>query len=209
MVWFMALLTQDEIRAAKVAGRLIVDPCDPGQIDEVSVTLHLAPVLRVYRDTYEPTGNPLRPCLPRPWSGLSPALPLDRESPTDEFPIGPEGITLMPGVFYLGATIEEIHAPHHAVIVCGKSSEARKALVVEAAGLVEPGFRGNITLEIRVDGFPLRVLPGWPVVQARFATLSGAVTPYQRKGNYTGQHAVGPVASRSHLHKPRHVGGGS
>ncbi len=205
----MALLTQDEIRAARAAGRLIVDPCDPGQIDEVSVTLHLAPTLRVYRDTYEPTNIPGRPCLPRAHSALSPALALDEESETDEFPIPPEGIVLMPGVFYLGATIEEIHAPHHAVIVCGKSSEARKALVVEAAGLVEPGFRGNVTLEIRVDGFPLRVHAGWPVVQARFCTVSGEITPYQRKGNYTGQHASGPVASRSHLHKRRHVGGAS
>ena len=186
----MGILTGHEIRAAKASGRIIIEPCDPAQIVQVSVDLHLCPRLLAY-------GNA---------SGRVLDLATYAE-PDREIVIPPEGVVLVPGMLYLGATIETIHAPTYAAIVAGKSSPARKGLRVEAAGLVEPGFRGSITLEIEV-AVPLRVYAGWPIAQVRFETVEGLPEPYTERGSYQDQ-TDGPVASRSHLHKRRHVGGAS
>lgn len=186
----MGILTGHEIRAAKASGRIIIEPCDPAQIVQVSVDLHLCPRLLAY-------GN-----------GSGRVLDLATYAEPDrEIVIPPEGVVLVPGMLYLGATIETIHAPTYAAIVAGKSSPARKGLRVEAAGLVEPGFRGSITLEIEV-AVPLRVYAGWPIAQVRFETVEGLPEPYTERGTYQDQ-TDGPVASRSHLHKRRHVGGAS
>jgi len=186
----MGILTGHEIRAAKASGRIIIEPCDPAQIVQVSVDLHLCPRLLAY-------GN-----------GSGRVLDLATYAEPDrEIVIPPEGVVLVPGTLYLGATIETIHAPTYAAIVAGKSSPARKGLRVEAAGQVEPGFRGSITLEIEV-AVPLRVYAGWPIAQVRFETVEGLPEPYTERGTYQDQ-TDGPVASRSHLHKRRHVGGAS
>ena len=55
-----------------------------------------------------------------------------------------------PGVFCLGSTIEIFKMPPHVVgFVQGKSTNAREGLQIEAAGLIDPGFEGHITLELK------------------------------------------------------------
>jgi deoxycytidine triphosphate deaminase len=59
-------------------------------------------------------------------------------------------VTLKPGIFCLGSTIEKFNMPYDVVgFIVGKSTYAREALQVEAAGLVDPGFRGFITFELK------------------------------------------------------------
>ena len=186
------ILTGPAIRAHLAAGTIAIHPLtdEPGdsQIDQAGVTLHLHPRLLVLRpgrvlDARRPCVDDFRP------------VPLDETG----------AFLLLPGRFYLGATVERIHTPHHAVNVEGKSSPARKSLEIETAGLAEPGFKGRITLEISVLA-PLRIPPGWPVCQAVFHEVTGTVESYQDRGHYSDAGTVeGPQVSRSHLHRARHV----
>lgn len=204
----MSVLTGPEIRKALADCVIQITPCDDEQIAQCSVDLHLHPTLLVYRhDRVERRRRYIdHPAFDGFGTTESVLLPLDLAKPcdTEALVIPPQGLVLRPGVLYLGATIERLHAPRHAAIVAGKSSPARKGLRVEAAGLVEPGFDDQVTLEIEVAG-PLVVYPGWPVAQVRFETVVGEVEPYAKRGHYANGQAQGPVASRSHLHRPRHV----
>lgn len=66
----------------------------------------------------------------------------------------PEGrglpYALRPGEFLLGATLEVVTMPRDiAGQVKGRSTWARRGLLVECAGFIDPGFQGNIVLEIK------------------------------------------------------------
>jgi dCTP deaminase len=51
--------------------------------------------------------------------------------------------------FMLGSTVEHVELSANLVgKVEGKSTRARQGLIVESAGLVDPGFHGELTLEI-------------------------------------------------------------
>ena len=57
---------------------------------------------------------------------------------------------LRPGEFLLGATLEVVSLPRNiSAQVKGKSTWARRGLMVECAGFIDPGFKGNIVLEIK------------------------------------------------------------
>ena len=61
-----------------------------------------------------------------------------------------EPFVLHPGEFALGSTIERVRIPNDLVArVEGRSSFGRLAVVVHAtAGFIDPGFTGQITLEL-------------------------------------------------------------
>jgi deoxycytidine triphosphate deaminase len=62
---------------------------------------------------------------------------------------GPLTWRLQPGRFVLASTLEVVTLSSAvAGVVAGKSSVARRGLQVEAAGLVDPGFSGQLTLEL-------------------------------------------------------------
>ena len=57
---------------------------------------------------------------------------------------------LNPGDFCLANTVEVFRMPDHIVgMVVGKSTYAREGLQIEVAGLIDPGFCGDITLELK------------------------------------------------------------
>lgn len=57
--------------------------------------------------------------------------------------------TIKPHQFLLGSTWETVGLNENLVgTVEGKSTIAREGLIVESAGLVDPGFRGQLTLEL-------------------------------------------------------------
>ena len=86
------------------------------------------------------------------------------------------------------------------------SSLGRLGLIVHAtAGYIDPGFEGNITLELsNVANLPIRLYPGMKVGQISFFAMSTpADRPYGHPGlgsKYKGQTA--PTASRMHLNFP-------
>lgn len=60
-----------------------------------------------------------------------------------------DGCEIGPGQFLLGSTLERLTlSPNIVGTVVGKSTVARTGLMVECAGLVDPGFDGELTLEM-------------------------------------------------------------
>jgi dCTP deaminase len=114
-----------------------------------------------------------------------------------------EGFTLHPGDFALGSTVETVSIPNDLVAqVDGRSSVGRLAIVVHAtAGLIDPGFQGQITLELsNIGRIPVRLYPGVRIAQIVLHQLtSPAERPYgqERGSGYQGQ--SGPQVSRLRL----------
>jgi dCTP deaminase len=107
---------------------------------------------------------------------------------------------LSPGECVLASTIERVKMPDNAVCrVEGKSSLARIFLTVHSAGFIDPGFCGDITLELKNDGMvPLRLAPGMLIAQLSFQSLDApAVRPYghQQLGSRY-QFQRGPTVTR-------------
>lgn len=97
-----------------------------------------------------------------------------------------DSVYLCPGEFALGSTRESVNVPNDLVgFVHGKSSWARKGLLVHVtAGLLDPGFRGNITLELKNVGHEsLNLEAGMRIAQLTFQQLtSPAMHPYGSPG---------------------------
>ena len=87
-------------------------------------------------------------------------------------------------------------------MVDGRSSVGRLAVVVHAtAGLIDPGFEGQITLELsNIGSIPVKLYPGMRVAQIVLHQMtSAAEQPYgvARGSNYINQ--SGPQPSRIRL----------
>ncbi|WP_426504416.1 dCTP deaminase [Dactylosporangium sp. McL0621] len=108
--------------------------------------------------------------------------------------------TIEPGDFRLASTLELVTLPADlAGWVAGKSSLARHGLTVEQAGFVDPGFLGEITLELHnVSRKPIQLWPEMPICQIAFFRLDQpADRPYGSPG--LGSHyqlQLGPTPSR-------------
>lgn len=126
---------------------------------------------------------------------------LDPEVPQKTFEVEPwperDGRVswmLHPGTLYLGATAERVELHGVAAMLTGRSSLGRLGVDCHvSAGLIDDGFAGNITLEIRVV-HPVILRPGMRFAQLVFEPVRGVRSPY--RGRYQGD--SGPVASRFH-----------
>ena len=172
------LLADWEIRQAVAHGELGIAPFDPAAVQPASYDLRLAEGLLVLE-------APL----------------LDSRQPQQEAWRRVEGraYQLAPGRLYLAATLEAVRLPRWcAGVLAARSSLARMGVrVVGDAGFVDPGFFGQLTLELEVVG-PARVVlyAGQRVAQLALLRLSApAERPYL--GRYQG--AAGPQPSRAWL----------
>lgn len=113
-------------------------------------------------------------------------------------------LTLMPGQCALGSTLETVEIPDYlAARVEGKSTWGRRFLQVHStAGFIDPGFKGQITLELRNNSpVPLLLEAGDYICQISFELLDHPVArPYGHPGlgsHYQGQlGATAPFTSR-------------
>lgn len=109
------------------------------------------------------------------------------------------GYWLEAGQFILASTLEEVRMPDTLVgLVSGKSTLARRGLLVEAAGLVDPGFKGTITLELKNLGHQrIRLELEMLICQISFLAVEGVVSrPYGSPGlgsHYQGQRGPTPA----------------
>jgi len=107
---------------------------------------------------------------------------------------------LSPGQFVLGSTAEVVKLSNNIVgLVYGKSTRARQGLTVHAAGLVEPGFNGQLTLEIfNMSKWGIKLEYGMLICQISFDFLSTSPDcPYGHPAigsHYQGQY--GPTPAR-------------
>jgi len=99
-----------------------------------------------------------------------------------------ESITIPPHSFLLATTKESIQLPNHlTAFVEGRSSIGRMGLFIQNAGWVDPGFKGQITLELyNANSLPIRLEAGRRICQLVFCKMDEtAQKPY--KGKYQGQ----------------------
>lgn len=109
-------------------------------------------------------------------------------------------ILIKPGNFYLGTTMETINMPAHLYAeVKGRSSVGRLGVEVhKTAGVIDPGWRGEITLEITTDmPHPVKLYAGQRVAQMTVVKLDKPADPaYGEKADSKYQNQSGPTPSR-------------
>lgn len=108
--------------------------------------------------------------------------------------------SLNPGAFLLATTRERIRLGVSVVgQIVGKSTLARHGLIVESAGLIDPGFNGTITLELaNLSSLPIPLRAGMQICQVVFDFTD---RPVDRKyghpelrNHYQGQEKATPAA---------------
>lgn len=110
-------------------------------------------------------------------------------------------LELRPGQCVLASLVErlDMRSDNVAARIEGKSTWARKFLTVHSAGFIDPGFTGDVTLELKNDGpLALRLHPGVMIAQISFHFLSASAHRlYGEKGinsHYQGQ--IGTTEAR-------------
>jgi len=170
-------------------GDLVVDPIDDldTQVQPASIDMRLGSEFLEFQRTNIPCIHPNR------------AEEVDeyvRETYVEE---GDEFI-LHPGDFVLGTTKERVEIPDDLVAtVEGRSSLGRLAIIIHAtAGFIDPGFSGQITLELsNLGAAPVALSPGMRVSQIVFTELKSTSTrPYGSERGSKYQDQVGPRASK-------------
>ena len=175
----MSVLSDRDIRAAMQAGRVRVDPHDPSCLQPSSVDLHLDRDFRVFRNNRYPYID-VRQAQP----DLTEIVSIEDDEP----------FILHPGEFVLGQTLEWVELPDDLVArLEGKSSLGRLGLLIHStAGYVDPGWKGNLTLELsNVANLPIALYCGMKIGQISFFKMSSPVErPYGSKelgSRYQGQ----------------------
>ncbi len=186
MIRPMSVLSDRDIRAAIEAGEIVIRPYDPQDLQPSSVDLHLDRRFRVFRNNRYPYIDVRHP---------QPDL-TELVSVVDDEPF-----ILHPGEFVLGQTLEWSELPNDLVArLEGKSSLGRLGLLIHStAGYVDPGWKGNLTLELsNVANLPIALYYGMKIGQISFFKMSSEVErPYgspELGSKYQGQSE--PTASR-------------
>jgi len=102
--------------------------------------------------------------------------------------------SLWPGEFMLSATVEKFLMPKNVLgIVHDKSTWARQGIACQNT-VIEPGWRGYLTLEITNHGrIPIKFESGMPIAQVVFHFVDQMTDGYE--GKYQDQEA-GPQSAR-------------
>ncbi len=182
------ILSDHSIKESIADRRIVITPYDESLVQPASIDIRLDGRFRVFRN-YK-------------YSCIDPKAV--QQDLTELVEVGDEPFIVHPGEFILGNTVERIKLGDDLVArLEGKSSLGRLGLIVHAtAGYIDPGFDGNITLELsNVANLPIRLYPGMKVGQISFFAMSTpADRPYghpELGSKYKGQTA--PTASRMHL----------
>ena len=161
---------------------LVVRPLSKEQIQPASVDIKLGNSFSVVDDTS---------------SGI-----IKLDSRTEYRSIIADTYLILPGQFVLATTKEYFELPDNlTAFVEGRSSLGRMGLFIQNAGWVDPGFKGEITLELfNANRCAIELKAGWRVGQLVFAEMDEpALHPYC--GKYQGQ--TGATGSKVFLdHHP-------
>ena len=193
------LLSDRDLRAELDAGRVGLDPYEPGMIQPSSVDVRLDRYFRVFENHRYPHIDPAEE---------QPDLTRLVESGDDE------AFILHPGEFVLASTYEVVTLPDDiAGRLEGKSSLGRLGLLTHStAGFIDPGFSGHVTLELsNVATLPIKLWPGMKIGQlCLFRLSSPAEHPYGSSvygSRYQGQRGPTPSKSYANFHRTRLSGG--
>ena len=172
------ILSDKTIREMLDAGTLKISPITAGQIQPASVDVRLGRTFSVVED--------------------SPSGIISLENEIKYRTIETDTYLLLPGQFVLATTMEYFVLPDDlTAFVEGRSSLGRMGLFIQNAGWVDPGFAGEITLELyNANRFAIELKAGRRVGQLVFAKMDRAAeNPY--RGKYQGQ--TGATGSRVYL----------
>ena len=180
------ILSDRSIREEVAAGRLVVEPFEPANVQPSSIDIRLDRYFRVFRNH---TARVID-------------VKENQEDLTELVEIGDDDCFILhPSEFVLGATAERLALPDDLVArIEGKSSLGRLGLLIHStAGFIDPGFDGHITLELsNVANLPITLYPGMKVGQVSFLRMTTpAENPYGSTkvgSKYQGQR--GPTPSR-------------
>jgi len=108
-------------------------------------------------------------------------------------------LVVHPGEFYVLSTVEKLSLGRSiAGFVQGRSSLARIGLNIHLAGFVDPGFEGNITLEVsNFTKYPIRIKKHQRICQIVIMRTSSSVDiSYAEKPDAKYQNQHGPTLSK-------------
>lgn len=181
------LLSDKDINAEILANRLVIDPFDVTLVQPASVDVRLDHRFRIFTNMSATHIDPAK---------------LDGELGSPFEPLYGDPFVLHPGEFALACTYERFTIPPHlAARVEGKSSLGRIGLVVHlTAGFIDPGFNGQITLELtNLSNLPVLLWPGMKIAQLCLMVMSSPPEyPYGSPGlGSRYQDASGPEASKA------------
>jgi len=186
------LLSDRDLKAEIAAGRVALDPFDPGMVQPSSIDVRLDRYFRVFENHRYPH---IDPAEEQP--------ELTRLVEADE-----EAFILHPGEFVLASTYEVVTLPDDiAGRLEGKSSLGRLGLLTHStAGFIDPGFSGHVTLELsNVATLPIKLWAGMKIGQlCLFRLSSPAEHPYGSQvygSRYQGQRGPTPSRSFANFHR--------
>lgn len=187
----MTMLNDGAIRYYLSNDLLSIEPLDPRRIQPASVDLTLGNQFRRFNPHYHPGPVDVRQDTSWLTTGLIVA--------DGRYPNG-ESFDLQAGELALATTVERVRLPAGlSGRVEGKSSLGRLGLMAHVtAGFIDPGFEGEITLELHnLSPQPIRLYPGMPICQISFTRLSNeAELPYGKGCGSKYQGQTGPQPSR-------------
>lgn len=169
----MSILAHDQILEAIDAGRIKIDPYDPGCVGPASIDLHLARAFRLF-------------------VRLPMTVPVTDDIDFKQYTKGmwiPEGekLILRPGETVLGITQERITvAPDLCGWLEGRSRFARVGLLIHiSASFMQPGLDNHQVLEMSNFGhLDLAIEPGTSICQFVFQRTLGEG---RYEGRFSGQ----------------------
>ena len=180
------VLSDRDIRIALEQKRITIEPLQDSDSQPASVDVHLDKKILVFRNSRRPFID-----IHEDVSDLTEMVEIKEGTP----------FILHPGEFVLGSTLESIGLPDDLVArLEGKSSLGRIGLLIHStAGYVDPGWNGNLTLELsNVNNLPVTLYYGMKIGQISFTELSSpSDRPYGSAdlgSKYQGQKE--PTASR-------------
>jgi dCTP deaminase len=169
-------------------GRIGIDPYDDSLLQPSSVDVRVDRYFRVFHNARYAFID-----VKQPQEELTEQVTIDDDRP----------FILHPGEFVLGQTLEWVELPNDLVArLEGKSSLGRLGLLIHStAGYVDPGWKGNLTLELsNVANLPIALYFGMKIGQISFFKMSSEVErPYgspELGSKYQGQSE--PTASAFH-----------
>lgn len=147
--------------------KLLISPLPKRQeVESASIRLHLSPKILKYKETVHDLRN-------------------ESTFEKEEIVISEEGYELKPGEFILGSTLEEVTIPNgYFGFIETKGNIARAGIQTHNTdGHIDPGFSGNITLEIKNNSnCPIIIYSGIAFIALYiFKMTSEAVHPYGGK----------------------------
>lgn len=161
------VLSDRTIKEEIQAGRISIEPFDEAMVQPSSVDLCLDGKFRVFHNNRYPYID-----VKQTMENLTELVEIDNDHP----------FILHPGEFVLGQTLENITLPDNLVgRLEGKSSLGRLGLLIHStAGYVDPGWSGNLTLELsNVAQLPITLYQGMKIGQISFLQMTTPVdTPY-------------------------------